>query len=52
MANCEIGLYGLGVMGKSLAFNLIRNGFQTAVYSHGEKSRKGFVDAPPKESNW
>lgn len=52
MGKCSIGLYGLGVMGKSLACNLIRHGFPTAVYSKAEAEREAFLAAPPKEENW
>ncbi len=42
MKNFEIAVYGLGVMGSSLAKNLISKGFRTALFgkSHGE--REGF----------
>lgn len=52
MTKSSIGLYGLGVMGKSLACNLIRHGFPTAVYSKAEREREAFLAAPPKEENW
>lgn len=42
MSECEIGLYGLGVMGKSLANNFVRHHFPTAVYSKSKEERVGF----------
>ncbi|WP_125141266.1 NADP-dependent phosphogluconate dehydrogenase [Clostridium transplantifaecale] len=39
---CEIGLLGLGVMGSSLAKNMIRNGVKTALYSVSERERNLF----------
>ena len=30
---CEIGVYGLGVMGAGIAKNMLVHGFKTAVYS-------------------
>lgn len=51
MNQCEIGLYGLGVMGRGLANNLIRHGFSTAVYSKSEKERQDFSHQLP-QGNW
>ena len=31
MKNCDIALYGLGVMGSSLAQNMIHHGFRVTV---------------------
>lgn len=39
---CEIGVLGLGVMGSSLAKNMIRNGVKTALYSVSESERNVF----------
>lgn len=41
--NCEIGLIGLGVMGSSLAKNMINHGFATALYSVSEQERRSFA---------
>lgn len=42
MKKCEIGVYGLGVMGSSLAKNMISHGFAVAVYSKSEEERRRF----------
>lgn len=39
---CDIGVLGLGVMGSSLAKNMIRHSFKTALYSVSEGERKAF----------
>ena len=47
MQEYEIGLYGLGVMGSSLAKNMIQHGFDVALYSKPEAERAAFrVEAP------
>lgn len=51
MSECEIGLYGLGVMGRSLAGNLIRHHIFTAVYSKSEKERWEFI-GPSSGGKW
>lgn len=38
----EIGVYGLGVMGASIARNILNHGFLTAVYSKAEEERLRF----------
>ncbi len=50
MTEYQIGLYGLGVMGSSLAKNLIHHGVNTALYSKPEKERKSF--SCPENKNW
>lgn len=42
MKQCEIAVYGLGVMGSSLAKNMISHGFRVAVYNKSEKGRRSF----------
>ncbi len=42
MGKCDIALYGLGVMGSSLAKNMIRHGFQVAAFSKSEAERERF----------
>ena len=38
---CEIGVVGLGVMGRNLALNLADHGFAVAVYNRtAEKTRE------------
>ena len=39
---CNIGVIGLGVMGTSLAKNMINHGFCTALYSVSDQERKRF----------
>lgn len=39
---CEIAVYGLGVMGSSLAKNMISHGFSVAVYSKDPGERERF----------
>ena len=39
---CNIGVIGLGVMGSSLAKNMINHGFYTALYSVSDQERKRF----------
>ena len=47
MQEYEIGLYGLGFMGSSLAKNMIQHGFDVALYSKPEAERAAFrVEAP------
>ena len=44
---CEIGVYGLGVMGAGIAKNMLVHGFKTAVYSVSQEERKRFeTDSP------
>ena len=47
MNTYAMGLYGLGVMGRSLALNFIRRGIPTAVYSKAEGERTTFAAAHP-----
>lgn len=42
MKKCKIAVYGLGVMGSSLAKNMISHGFSVAAYSKNEKERIRF----------
>lgn len=45
MAKCNIALYGLGVMGASLAKNLMRHGYNVALYSKNEVERAAFSES-------
>lgn len=45
MKNCDIAVYGLGVMGSSLAKNMISKGFTVAAYSKSEEERHRFCAA-------
>ncbi|MEM2803789.1 MAG: NAD(P)-binding domain-containing protein, partial [Nitrososphaerota archaeon] len=41
MPRSDIGVYGLGVMGESIALNLARNGYKVSVFNRTpEKTRK------------
>ena len=42
MRECDIAVYGLGVMGSSLAKNMISHGFTVAAYSKSEAERERF----------
>lgn len=42
MGDFEIAVYGLGVMGSSLAKNLISKGFRTALFGKSEEERNRF----------
>ncbi len=42
MSLCDIAVYGLGVMGSSLAKNMISHGFAVAAYSKSEAERECF----------
>lgn len=42
MSSYDIGVYGLGVMGSSIAKNFINKGFSTALYSKPESERSKF----------
>lgn len=43
MKEYQIAVYGLGVMGSSIAKNLIMKGFSTALYSKNEREQNQFV---------
>jgi len=51
MRNCDIALYGLGVMGSSLAKNMINHGFKVAAYSKSDAERARF-SVQGKEENY
>lgn len=44
MGQCDIAVYGLGVMGTSLAKNMISHGFTVAAYSKADAERIRFAD--------
>ena len=48
MSICKIGVYGLGVMGRSLAVNIARHGYQTAVYNIDPKVTEEVIRQYPK----
>ena len=47
MANADIGLTGLAVMGQNLVLNMERNGFTVAVHNRTTKTMREFVAANP-----
>lgn len=51
MKNCDIALYGLGVMGSSLAKNMIHHDFRVAAYSKSDAERARFA-VPGKEDHY
>jgi 6-phosphogluconate dehydrogenase len=44
MCKCDIGIYGLGIMGQNLALNLERNGFSVSVFNRIEAGEERVVD--------
>lgn len=53
MEEYGIGLYGLGVMGSSLAKNLIHHGFRTALYARSAEAREKFTaECVENPGNW
>lgn len=46
MVACDIGVYGLGVMGAALARNMMEKGLAVAAYSISEKERERLEIAP------
>lgn len=46
----NVGLIGLGVMGKSLALNMANNNYSVAVYNHNDKRTKDFMEEEVKGS--
>lgn len=47
----EIGLIGLGVMGKSLALNIEDKGFNISVYNHRQGSTESFIKNEARDKN-
>jgi 6-phosphogluconate dehydrogenase len=45
MDKCDIGIYGLGIMGQNLALNFERNGLAVSVINRMEAGEKNLVDA-------
>lgn len=46
----DIGIIGLGVMGKNLALNMVDNGFQVALFDLWEEARKNIGEDPDFQS--
>lgn len=47
MANANVGLIGLAVMGQNLVLNMERNGYTVAVYNRTTATMQEFIDANP-----
>ncbi|RNC85549.1 MAG: decarboxylating NADP(+)-dependent phosphogluconate dehydrogenase [Balneola sp.] len=45
MSKSKLGVYGLGVMGSSLALNMLEKGFSISVFNRDEGSEKGTVSS-------
>jgi hypothetical protein len=51
-ANCDIGVFGMGVMGQSLCLNVADNGFTVAAYNRPDEFQAriwGALDRAKKE---
>ena len=44
MNKCDIGIYGLGIMGQNLAINFANHGFSVAVFNRNTDGDKNVVD--------
>lgn len=44
MDKCDIGIYGLGIMGKNLAINFANSGFSVSVFNRKEDGEENIVD--------
>jgi 6-phosphogluconate dehydrogenase len=51
MAQCDIGLIGLAVMGQNLVLNMERNGYRVAVYNRTLAKTQEFMDGPAAGKN-
>lgn len=51
MAQCDIGLIGLAVMGQNLVLNMERNGYCVAVYNRTLAKTQEFMDGPAAGKN-
>jgi len=45
---CDLGLFGIGVMGQNLALNFQRNGYSISVYNRTTEKTKKFVSQHPE----
>ena len=48
MANSDIALIGLAVMGQNLAINIARNGYKISVYNRTAEKTKEFLESSAK----
>lgn len=48
---CNIGLFGLGVMGRNFVLNMADHGFSVAVYNRTHQKTREFMDRDVKERN-
>ena len=51
MQKSAFGIFGIGVMGKSLALNMLNKGISVSVYNRDEGAEKGMVESFLKETN-
>jgi 6-phosphogluconate dehydrogenase len=51
MRKSTFGIFGIGVMGKSLALNMLDKGISVSVYNRDEGAEKGMVENFLKETN-
>ena len=51
MAQADIGLIGLGVMGQNLALNIADHGFKVAVYNRTTQTTTAFAEANPDHAD-
>jgi len=49
MTRAQIGMVGLGVMGKSLALNIANRGYTVCVYNRTGSKTKAFLNGPARE---
>ena len=47
VANADVGLIGLAVMGENLALNIADHGFKVAVFNRTQKVMQSFIDRNP-----
>jgi len=45
MGTSYIGVYGMGVMGQSIALNIANHGYKTVVYNRSEAKTKSFLES-------
>ena len=45
MNKCDIGIYGLGIMGQNLSINFTNQGFSVSVFNRMEAGEENVADA-------
>ena len=48
---CDIGLFGLGVMGRNFVLNMADHGFSVAVYNRTHQKTREFMEHDVKDRN-